>query len=91
MKRSCQRQTTVLLTPALRMISAVPQPSAVQQHDPCPPDVLLRSVSVGYDRLQLVTIRATHVNLDAGAHPADSHFSEIAGIPNRTRMSGFIH
>ena len=29
MKRSCQRQTTVLLTPACRMISAVPQPSAV--------------------------------------------------------------
>ena len=29
MKRSCQRQTAVLLTPVWRMISAVPQPSAV--------------------------------------------------------------
>jgi hypothetical protein len=29
MKRSCQRQAAVLLTLARRMISAVPQPSAV--------------------------------------------------------------
>lgn len=29
MKRSCHRQTAVLLTPAPRMISAAPQPSAV--------------------------------------------------------------
>ena len=29
MKRACQRHTTVLLTPAVRMISTVPSPSAV--------------------------------------------------------------
>jgi hypothetical protein len=29
MKRSCQRQTAVLLTPAVRMISTVPAPSAL--------------------------------------------------------------
>lgn len=30
MNRSCQRQTAVLAIPATRMISAVPQPSAVR-------------------------------------------------------------
>ena len=29
MNRACQRQTAVLLTPAVRMIAAVPSPSAV--------------------------------------------------------------
>jgi len=29
MNRSCQRQTAVLLTPAVRMIWTVPSPSAV--------------------------------------------------------------
>ena len=60
-----------------------------QQDDPCPPDMLLRSVSVRHDRVQLVTIRGTHFNFDAGAHPADSHFSAITGIPNRTRIVRF--
>jgi hypothetical protein len=62
-----------------------------QQHDPRPPDMLLRSVAVCHDRLQLDTIRGTHFNLDADTHPADSHSSEITGIPNWTRMSDFIH
>jgi hypothetical protein len=51
-----------------------------QQHDPRTPDVLLRSVSVRNDRVQLATIRGTHLNVDASAHPADSHFADLAGI-----------
>jgi hypothetical protein len=39
----------------------------------------------------LSTILGTHCNFDPGAHPADSHASEIAGILNRTQMSDFIH
>jgi transposase len=50
------------------------------------PDVLLRSVSVRHDGVQLATIRGTHLNFDASAHQADSHFADLAGIPNRTQM-----
>jgi hypothetical protein len=53
--------------------------------------MLLRRVAVRHDRVQLDTISGTHVNFDAGAHPADSHFGEIIGIQNRTQMSDFIH
>ena len=52
-----------------------------QQHDLGPPDMLLRAVPVRHDRVQLATIRGTHVNFDAGAHPADSHVSENRGNP----------
>ena len=52
MNRSCQRHTQVLALPVRRMISAVPRPSARQQHDPCPPDMLLRAVPVCNDRFQ---------------------------------------
>jgi hypothetical protein len=62
-----------------------------QQYDLCPPDVFLRCVSVRHDRVQVATVCGTHVNFDAGAHPADSHSSDIAGIPNRTQTSDFIH
>jgi hypothetical protein len=39
----------------------------------------------------LDTIRGIHFNFDAGAHPADSHSGDPAGIPNRTQTSDFIH
>jgi hypothetical protein len=47
--------------------------------------------SFRHDRVQLDTIRGTHCNFNAGAHPADSHFSKAEGILNRTQTSGFIH
>jgi hypothetical protein len=62
-----------------------------QQHDFRPPDMLLRAVSVRHDRVKFATICGTHFNLDTGAHPPDSHSSEMAGIPNRTQVSDFIH
>ena len=61
-----------------------------QQHDLSPPDMLLRAVSVRHDRIQLDTIRRTHVDFDTGAHPANSHVTTIAGIRIRTQMSDFI-
>jgi len=39
----------------------------------------------------LKTIRSTQLNFNAGAHPADSHSSDITRIPNWTQMSDFIH
>ncbi|WP_208250602.1 hypothetical protein [Rhizobium sp. T1473] len=51
MNRACQRQTAVLLTPAVRIIAAVPSPSASGQHDPGAPDVLLGGAVVN-DHLQ---------------------------------------
>ena len=62
-----------------------------QQHDLRSPDVLLRSVSVGHDRVQVDTIRGTHLNFDARAHPPDSHFTNAQGILNRTQTSDFLH
>ena len=62
-----------------------------QQHDLSSLAMLLRAVSVRHDRIQLDTIRRTHVDFDTGAHPADSHVSTIAGIRIRTQMSDFIH
>ncbi len=53
--------------------------------------MLLRAVSVRHDRIQLDTIRRTHVDFDTGAHPADSHFGDAEGILNRTQTSEFIH
>jgi hypothetical protein len=53
--------------------------------------MLLRAVTVRHHRIQQDTIRGTHFNFDAGAHPADSHLRTTNGIPNRTRPLGFVH
>jgi hypothetical protein len=52
MKRSWQRQTAVLLTPAFRMISARARTIGRQQHDLGAPDVLLGAVPIRHDRVQ---------------------------------------
>ena len=60
MNRACQRQTAVLLTPAVRMIAAVPSPSAVastiraRQTCFCR---LLRSSTIACRRLRSVGLR----------------------------------
>ena len=46
MKRSCQRQTVDLALPAARMIARRADPIGGQQHDPRPPDMLLRAVAI---------------------------------------------
>ena len=91
MNRSCQRQTAVWLTPAARMIVAVPSPSGRRQHDPRAPDVLLRAVAVIDDRLQALAIGRGQVDGDASTHPQDSHDAKAMGIPTRTLTSASIH
>jgi hypothetical protein len=73
------------------MISAVPQPSAVNNTIWARQTCFCGLFRVRHDRIQLDTIRRTHVDFDTGAHPADSHVSTIAGIRIRTQMSDFIH
>ena len=91
MNRSCQRQTAVLLTPAVRMIVAVPSPSGRRQHNPGAPDVLLGVVAVIDDRLQALAISRAQIDGDASTHPADSHDAKAMGIPTRTLTSASIH
>src|SRR3954447_19904794 len=55
MNRSCQRQTHGLDLPVRRTI-ARPQTVGRGQHDPRPPDVLLRAVAVRRHRLQTGTV-----------------------------------
>ena len=80
-KRSCQRQTQVFDLPVRRMISTVPTPSALEQNDLGPPDVLLGGVAVADERLQAAAIGGRDVDGDSGAHAPDSHAIQLAGIP----------
>ena len=62
MNRACQRQTAVLLTPAVRMIAAVPNPSAVPSTIRARHTCfcrLLRSSTIACRRLRSVGIRWT--------------------------------
>ena len=61
------------------------QPVGGQQHDPRPPDMLLRAVPIGDDRGQSRAILGPNVNDDPLAHPPDSHTREAAGIPKGTQ------
>ena len=62
MNRSCQRQTAVLLTPAVRMIVAVPSPSAVASTIRARQTCfwgLLRSSTIACRRLRSLGLRST--------------------------------
>ena len=58
MKRSCQRQTQVFDLPVSAMIADGAETVGAQQHDPRPPDVLLRALAIRDDRLQVAGGRA---------------------------------
>jgi hypothetical protein len=62
-----------------------------EQHDPRPPDLLLRTVVVSHDRRQKLAVDARYLDGDACAHPADSHAQVSSGISNRTQTLNFIH
>ena len=62
-----------------------------QQHDLRPPYVLLRTVAVGDDAAQRLTIGFGEVNLDGLAHPPDSHDQGAEGILSRMQASDYIH
>lgn len=67
------------------MISAVPQPSAVNKTTSAPPDVFLRAIADRNDRSKTLVIGGGDLDGDAGAHAADSHPGRRAGIPIRTQ------
>lgn len=67
------------------------QPSGGGQHDPGPPDMLLRAVAVCHDGFEPITFGGRHFNDNPGAHPQDSHSTPPTGIPFRTPPSHSIH
>ena len=91
MKRSCQRQTAVLLTAGGAHDLDRAQPVGRAEHDPRSPDVLLRAVAVIDDRLKAAAIGRAQLDGDACAHHPDSHAATGQGIPNRTHPSASIH
>ena len=62
-----------------------------QQDDLCPPDMLLRTVSVGYNRFQLDSLGSAQFDLGSCVHSRDSHDRVRRGIRKRIEMSGLIH
>jgi hypothetical protein len=62
-----------------------------QQHDPRPPDVLLRRVTVLHESLKPIHVGRSDRKGNAGAHVADSHAKSPTGILNRIQMSDLIH
>ena len=80
MKRSCQRHTEGLDTPARRMISAVPTAIRRRQDDPRPPHMFLAAVAIRHDPLQTVTVRSTHLDLDPLAHGTAYRKAPAEGI-----------
>src|SRR3984893_5059047 len=89
MNRACQRQTAVLLTRAVRMISTVPTPSAVAstiralQTCFCR---LLRSSTIDRSRLRSVGLRWTTTPVRIPQTRTTPR-----GIPTRTLLSRSIH
>jgi hypothetical protein len=77
---------TVLAFPVRRMISAVPWPYG-QQDDLGPPDMLLRTVPIGDNRLQLGSVGGAQFDLGSFVHSPDSHDRVRRGILRRIEMS----
>jgi hypothetical protein len=90
MNRECQRQTAVLLTPAVPMISTVPMPSAVASTIRAP-HMLPQTVAVIDDRLQALAIGQAQVDGNGSTHSPDLHNATPRGVPARTLMSRSIH
>jgi hypothetical protein len=62
-----------------------------QEDDFGPPDMLLRGVAVGHDRLQSAAIGGIERDGDPRAHASESHATDPAGIPPRIHPSDLIH
>jgi hypothetical protein len=67
------------------------RPSRRKKDDPATPDVLLRAVAIGNDRLHAGPVFGINGKADPGAHNRDSHTAAFAGILYRTRPSDLIH
>jgi len=62
-----------------------------QQHDSCPPDVLLRRIAVPRHGLKPLAVPAGDRDRNSGAHAPDSHANRPKGILNRTLSLGRNH
>ena len=91
MKRSCQRQTTVLPLPTARVMAVVPAPSAVRTMIRDAPNVLLRAVAIPDDRLQASSIRRRDFDDYSLAHAVQSHSQRPRKTLIRTLPLGEIH
>ena len=62
-----------------------------QQHDPRPPNVLLRRVAVLNQGFEPTNIGGRNGERFSSAHRSDSHDAPALGIPRGIQMSGSIH
>ena len=65
--------------------------SSRQQHDPRPPDVLLRAVPIGHHRLETDSVGGTHFDDDPFAHPPKLRSGPTERTSNRTHPFDFFH
>src|SRR5882672_2955396 len=72
-KRACHAHTTGFDLPDRRMISVVPQPSAVQD-DVGAPHILLRRAPVCDNRLKPTAVASRDVNDDSCSHPKSMNY-----------------
>jgi len=61
-----------------------------EQHDPPPPNVLLRRVAVADQIAEPIQVGRGDGKRDAGSHAPDSHAASPPGIPGGIQMSGLI-
>jgi hypothetical protein len=84
MKRSCQRQTTVLPLAAAGAVGGT-------NNDPRALQVLLRAVAISDDRLQAHPIRQPNGDGNSFAHYRQSHETKPSETPFRILPLGAIH
>ena len=73
------------------MIAFVPTPFGAQQHDPGPPDVLLRRVAVLDQGPEPINVAGTDGYANATSHAADLHDAISTGIPLGIEKLDAIH
>ena len=84
MNRACHRHTTGLALPDRRMISAVPQPSALARMI-LAPNMLLRRVAVTDNRLKLTAISRRDVDDNSCSHDESLNCSgQFGNRPNES-------
>ena len=62
-----------------------------QKHNLCPPNVLLRAITVGDYGLKAATLRPAQMNVRSLVHPPDSHTGVLPGIPKRIELLDLVH
>ena len=66
-------------------------PLSAEQHDLCPPSMLLSGVAIPDERLQTAAVARGQAEGNTRTHQPDSHTPSPAGIPYGIQMSDFIH